>query len=318
MYFIVFLIALCLMAIYYALKSPVFLRFKLDSEEGAARAELSWLSPLLRVSAGASARGSFAEARVLGVRVKIPKLKNQRKGSLARLRAVSVRGGDAELCYGFSSPAVTGIVCGALASLDSWAGIRNIRQYPDYIAQSEYFRLNAALELDAAETLKNLIAQKSKKVKGSKNMDQMTLNQNVDTLFKSLESFTQNEGIIGKPVTQGDKTFLPVVSIAVGYGGGNANMGTNSSGTNTKAAGSSESGTGALGLGAKLCTDAVIFIDKDNVTMLPVNSNASTIMDKIPQIISSVGQNKQAAQPQSQQNQQNQQSQNKSAAQNAR
>lgn len=149
-------------------------------------------------------------------------------------------------------------------------------------------------------------------------MDQMTLNQNVDTLFKSLESFTQNEGIIGKPVTQGDKTFLPVVSIAVGYGGGNANMGTNSSGTNTKAAGSSESGTGALGLGAKLCTDAVIFIDKDNVTMLPVNSNASTIMDKIPQIISSVGQSKQGMQPQSQQNQQNQQSQNKSAAQNAR
>ncbi len=51
-------------------------------------------------------------------------------------------------------------------------------------------------------------------------MDQLSLNQNVDALFRSLENFTQNEGIIGKPVTQGEKTFLPVVSITVGYGGG--------------------------------------------------------------------------------------------------
>jgi len=48
-------------------------------------------------------------------------------------------------------------------------------------------------------------------------MDQSYLNNNVDTLFKSLENFTQTEGIIGKAVTQGDKTFLPVVSITVGY-----------------------------------------------------------------------------------------------------
>lgn len=116
-------------------------------------------------------------------------------------------------------------------------------------------------------------------------MDTTNLNENVDTLFKSLENFTQNEGIIGKPVTQGDKTFLPVVSITVGYGGGNASMkgkqGAGAMGTGT-------SGTGALGLGAKLCTDAVIVIDNQNVTMLPMNSNASTIMDKIPQIISGI------------------------------
>jgi uncharacterized spore protein YtfJ len=118
-------------------------------------------------------------------------------------------------------------------------------------------------------------------------MDQSYLNGNVDTLFKSLENFTQTEGIIGKPVTQGDKTFLPVVSITVGYGSGNATMKGQASGTSTTA-GSSNSGTGALGLGAKLCTDAIIVIDSQNVFMLPVNSSAASgnLMDKIPQIIS--------------------------------
>ena len=118
-------------------------------------------------------------------------------------------------------------------------------------------------------------------------MDQLNLAENVSSLFKSLEDFTQKEGIIGKPVTQGDKTFLPVVSITLGYGGGNANM----KGQQTNANMSSNTGTGALGLGAKLCTDAVIMIDNknnENVTILPMNSAASGIMDKIPQIISGV------------------------------
>ena len=145
-------------------------------------------------------------------------------------------------------------------------------------------------------------------------MDQTSLSQNVDTLFKSLENFTQNEGIIGKPVTQGDKTFLPVVSITVGYGGGNANMGSNSSGMG-KMSGSTETGTGALGLGAKLCTDAVILIDNQNVSLLPMGSNASTIMDKIPQIISGMGQSKQSGQASQGQSQSGQSGQSQSTSQ---
>jgi hypothetical protein len=40
-------------------------------------------------------------------------------------------------------------------------------------------------------------------------MDQSVLTENVDSLFKSLENFTQNEGIIGKPVTQETRRFCP-------------------------------------------------------------------------------------------------------------
>lgn len=130
-------------------------------------------------------------------------------------------------------------------------------------------------------------------------MDQSNLTQNVDSLFRSLEDFTQNQGIIGKPVVQGDKTFLPVVSVTLGYGGGNARMG---KGQASAAMNAGTSGSGALGLGAKLCTDAIIMINNQDVTLLPVSSNASMLADKIPQIISSMNQNKQAGQAQQNQN----------------
>lgn len=133
-------------------------------------------------------------------------------------------------------------------------------------------------------------------------MEQMNLNENLDVLFHSLENFTQKEGVIGKPVTQGEKTFMPVVSVTIGYGGGNAGT----SGMGGFGSTGSGTGSGALGLGAKLNTEAVIVIDNQDVQMMPVGSNAGQIMDKIPQIISGMGQNKQSSQSGGQSGQQNQ------------
>lgn len=135
-------------------------------------------------------------------------------------------------------------------------------------------------------------------------MDQLEISENVDTLFHSLENFTQNEGVIGKPVTQGNKTLMPVVSVTIGYGGGNASM-KNQMNAASSNNGSSNTGSGALGLGAKLNTEAVIVFDSQSqdISMLPMNPNgASQIVDKIPQIVSSMSQGKQgnaqAQQPQ--------------------
>ena len=147
-------------------------------------------------------------------------------------------------------------------------------------------------------------------------MDQSTtdtLNQNVDLLFNNLESFTQKEGVIGKPVTHEDKTFLPVVSVTLGYGGGNsatkAHPGGETGTTGTLGNMAGKMSGGALGLGAKLYTEAVIVIDKtkDNVSLLPINAAAgSQLVDKIPQIISGMnmkqgGQQGQQSQQQGQQ-----------------
>lgn len=123
----------------------------------------------------------------------------------------------------------------------------------------------------------------------------VNLTDNVNTLFHGLEEFTQKEGLIGKPVTQGDKTFLPIVSLTLGYGGGSTGSKpspTSTAASNNSAAAANMTG-GAQGLGAKLCTDAVIMIDKGTATVIPLNSgiNPSQLVDKIPQIVSGMNQN---------------------------
>lgn len=121
-------------------------------------------------------------------------------------------------------------------------------------------------------------------------MDQnLNLSQNIDTLFTNIENFTQTEGVIGKPVTQENKTFIPVVSVSIGCGGGNT-ASKNKPGSTSQAM---DSGTaanmsgGALGLGAKVTTDAIIVIDSGKVSMMTLNAagNASQILDKIPEIV---------------------------------
>lgn len=143
-----------------------------------------------------------------------------------------------------------------------------------------------------------------------------TLNQNVDMLFTNLENFTQNEGVIGKPVVHENKTFLPVVSVTLGYGGGNtANKtqpGDNTAANQTIGNMAANMSGGALGFGAKLNTEAVIIIDKDkdSVSMLSLSAPAAGLAEKIPQMIMNMGQNKQGGQQNQQGNTQNQSNQN--------
>jgi uncharacterized spore protein YtfJ len=135
---------------------------------------------------------------------------------------------------------------------------------------------------------------------------EQNLAQNVDTLFSNMQNFAQKEGLIGKAVTQADKTFLPIISVTLGYGGGDTQTkGPHLNANSNQASGSDMSG-GAVGLGAKLATDAVIVINKDNVTLMPISgtSGLSQLVDKVPQILSNMGSG-------GQQNQQSQQQQPK-------
>ncbi len=136
--------------------------------------------------------------------------------------------------------------------------------------------------------------------------ENLNLSQNIDTLFSNIENFTQNEGIMGKPLTHEDKTFIPVVSVSVGCGGGNTaskNQQGNTSAGQGMGSGAGNMSGGALGLGARVSTDAIIVIDKGNVSMMTLNAagNASQLIDKIPEMLKGMNPN--------QQNQQNQQGQ---------
>jgi len=137
--------------------------------------------------------------------------------------------------------------------------------------------------------------------------ENLSLSQNIDTLFTNIENFTQKEGILGKPISHEDKTFIPVVSVSIGCGGGNTASKTPQGNTSTSQGMGYSLGNmagGALGLGARVSTDAIIVIDQGNVSMMTVSAtgNATQLLDKIPEMIKGMN-----PQQQNQQNGQNQQ-----------
>lgn len=138
-----------------------------------------------------------------------------------------------------------------------------------------------------------------------------SMNQNIDTLFSNIENFTQNEGTLGKPVTQGDKTLIPIISVTIGYGGGNTSGKMTGSSTGTTQ-GTSNAGMDALGLGARISTDALAVVDGENVNVIPVNSTGSNMSQLINQIPQMMGKG-QSGQSQGQQGQQSQQGQQQSS-----
>lgn len=128
--------------------------------------------------------------------------------------------------------------------------------------------------------------------------ENLSLSQNIDTLFTNIEKFTQKEGVMGKPVTQEGKTFIPIVSVSVGCGGGNTaskNQQGNTSTSQGTGAGSGNMSGGALGLGARVSTDAIIVIDNGNVSMMTLSAagNATALIDKIPEMVKGLNQQQQ-------------------------
>lgn len=136
-----------------------------------------------------------------------------------------------------------------------------------------------------------------------------TMEQNVSTLFSNIESFTQEEGTLGKPLTVEDKILIPVISVSIGYGGGNSS-GKLTQSMQSTSQGSANTGMDALGLGAKISTDAVLVIDQGNISTIPINSSTtgaiSQLVSKLPQMMG-MGQNPQQQGQQQQGQQQDQQ-----------
>ena len=133
-----------------------------------------------------------------------------------------------------------------------------------------------------------------------------TMDQNVNTLFSNIEGFTQDEGTLGKPITLENKTIIPVISVSIGYGGGNSS-GKLAQGNVAAAQGTANTGMDALGLGARISTDAVLVVDGGNITAIPINATTGAmnqLINKLPQMMG-MGQNaqqqgQQQGQPQSQ------------------
>ena len=128
--------------------------------------------------------------------------------------------------------------------------------------------------------------------------DNTSFSQNIQGVFNDLHNFVKTDSVLGVPVVVGDKTLIPVISVTLGYG--SAGMPKKAQNDNTSNA------SGGMGLGARVSTSAVVVIEKNSTTMLTVGEkgNMAQMIDKIPQAISSIGQNMQGQQQGGMQNQQ--------------
>ncbi|AJA49372.1 hypothetical protein CPAST_c33060 [Clostridium pasteurianum DSM 525 = ATCC 6013] len=109
---------------------------------------------------------------------------------------------------------------------------------------------------------------------------QASLKENLDTLFNNLENFLKTETVIGEPITIGETTLVPIVSLSFGCGTGAGN-------NSGKSEENSKNGTG-LGAAAKVTPNAVIAVTGDKVTLLPISgkSNLDSLINLVPEIVS--------------------------------
>lgn len=113
-------------------------------------------------------------------------------------------------------------------------------------------------------------------------MEKSSIGQNMETLFTQLEKFLKTETVVGEPMTIGEVTIVPLITVSFGCGMG---------GGSGKDPEKSEEGSGSgLGAGAKISPDSVLVINKGEVTMMPVKgkANLEKLMEKVPDILSQI------------------------------
>lgn len=98
------------------------------------------------------------------------------------------------------------------------------------------------------------------------------------SMLQTLEKHLTTETIVGKPITIGDVTLIPVMDLMFGYGGG--------AGEAPEAYKQSGSGSGG-GAGARLAAKAMVVIRGDEVQVLPFSKGGALekILDALPDLV---------------------------------
>lgn len=106
--------------------------------------------------------------------------------------------------------------------------------------------------------------------------------KNVDDLLKTsmseIERLLNTKTVVGEPITAGDTTIIPLVSVGFGFGAGGG------SGNLT----SGEAGEGAglgTGGGGGVKPVAVIIIDKNGTRLESIKGGATAVMDKVVEVV---------------------------------
>jgi uncharacterized spore protein YtfJ len=106
--------------------------------------------------------------------------------------------------------------------------------------------------------------------------------ENVADLMKAsmseIERLLNTKTVVGEPITAGDTTIIPLVSVGFGFGagGGSGNL------TSGEAGEGSGLGTGGGG-GVKPV--AVVIIDKNGTRLESIKGGAMAVMDKVVEVV---------------------------------
>lgn len=105
---------------------------------------------------------------------------------------------------------------------------------------------------------------------------------NVDDLLKTsmgeIERLLNTKTVVGEPITSGDTTIIPLVSVGFGFGAGGG------SGTLTSGEAGEGSGLGTGG-GGGVKPVAVIIIDKNGARLESIKGGATAVMDKVVEVV---------------------------------
>ena len=97
----------------------------------------------------------------------------------------------------------------------------------------------------------------------------------VKTTLGEIEKVLGSRTVVGEPITVGDSTIIPLLSIGFGFGGG----GGAGTGDSKKEGGETMGGAGGVGAGVKPI--AVIIIDKDGARIESIKGGMASALEKI-------------------------------------
>ena len=100
----------------------------------------------------------------------------------------------------------------------------------------------------------------------------------VKTTLGEIEKVLGSKTVVGEPMTIGDSTLIPLISVGFGFGGG---AGTGKG--EAKQSGEGAGGGGGAGGGVKPI--AVIIVDKDGARIEPIKGGMATALEKIGETV---------------------------------
>jgi uncharacterized spore protein YtfJ len=92
----------------------------------------------------------------------------------------------------------------------------------------------------------------------------------VKTTLSQIEKVLSSKTVVGEPITVGDTTLIPLLSVGFGFGAGGTGK--------TEAARQPGGGTGGAG---GMRPIAIIVVDKDGVRIEPIKSSVAAAIEKL-------------------------------------